>query len=83
MTSEEQRDMKEYAAQATALLNWFQSQDIDEGRAMSVMAYLMGTLVVAASESPSDMISRLQMTNKAIVGTALSKVALRASREGR
>lgn len=60
--------MNECADIASALCDWFQSQEIGVGRAVGVMAYLIG---VMAAECGTDMADAMGRVQKAGVASKL------------
>ena len=57
--------MNEYADIASALCEWFESQEIGVGRAVGVMSYLIGVMAAESSVDMNDATDRIQKASVA------------------
>lgn len=65
--------------QASALTEWFKSQEIAPIRAAAVMAYMSATITAENCKSPKGMLSILEAQHETMVLLALSCWAKRVS----
>lgn len=67
--------MNEYADIASALCDWFQSQEIGVGRAVGVMTYLIGVMAAECSADAHEAADRIQKASVAAKLIAYSAIA--------
>ncbi len=57
--------LDEYNDASQALCDWFASQEIEPGKAVAVMGYLIGVMAAEASKSSGEVITKIELASMA------------------